>query len=259
MSTGTKPLTASPNKVSAAAFLLPSLKTLVAPGFPDPTDRGDGKPINLQIMIALLIDPKRYPTTIIKIPTTKIIAHLLKNRFKKSLKKSAGIYAKSLRIISRYASLFRYTRENFLPRQIFMAMSPKARHKARTFAMQLLYQWQIAGEVPHVLQSHFMRSNAHHKVDWDFFQAITTAVFTHMEEFNDLIQQATAHSQNPIMPIERALLWLGIAELKFELGVPHKVVLNEYVSIAEEYAAQDGYKFVNGVLNHLQKKIRIGV
>jgi N utilization substance protein B len=137
-----------------------------------------------------------------------------------------------------------------------MGMSPKARHKARTFAMQLLYQWQIAGEIPHVLQSHFMRSNAHHKVDWDFFQAITTHVFNHIDEFNLLIDQAALSSPNPIMPIERAILWLGIAELKFQLDVPYKVVLNEYVSIAEEYAAQDGYKFVNGVLNKIQKQIR---
>jgi N utilization substance protein B len=137
-----------------------------------------------------------------------------------------------------------------------MAMSPKARHKARTFAMQLLYQWQIAGELPHVLQSHYMRSNAHHKVDWDFFQSITNAVFGHFDEFNAFIDEAAKSSSNPIMPIERALLWLGIAELKFELDVPYKVVLNEYVAIAEEYAAQDGYKFVNGVLNNLQRTLR---
>jgi N utilization substance protein B len=101
-----------------------------------------------------------------------------------------------------------------------------------------------------------MRSNAHHKVDWDFFQSITNTVFSHTDEFNLLIDQAANSSPNPIMPIERAVIWLGIAELKFELGVPYKVVLNEYVSIAEEYAAQDGYKFVNGVLNKIQKQIR---
>jgi N utilization substance protein B len=138
-----------------------------------------------------------------------------------------------------------------------MTLSPKARRKARTFAMQMLYQWQIAGEQPHVLQSQFMKSNAHHKVDWDFFQSITTAVFTHHASFDVLIEEAVKHAEQPPMPIERALIWLGLAELQYRPDVPYKVVLNEYVSIAEEFAAgEDGHRFVNGVLNALQKKIR---
>ena len=35
-STAAVPLSASPNKVSAAAFFLPLRKTLVAPGLPEP-------------------------------------------------------------------------------------------------------------------------------------------------------------------------------------------------------------------------------
>ncbi len=137
-----------------------------------------------------------------------------------------------------------------------MSMSPKARRKARVFALQMLYQWQIAGEQPHVLQSHFLKSNAHHKVDWDFFQSISNAVFSHHQEFDAWILDATRASNRAPMPVERALLWLGLAELKFRIDVPYKVVLNEYVALAEEFAAIEGYKFVNAVLQTLQKKIR---
>ena len=45
--------------VLAAAFLPPSLKTLVAPGFPEPTLRGDGNFKSLQMIIAELIDPAK--------------------------------------------------------------------------------------------------------------------------------------------------------------------------------------------------------
>jgi transcription antitermination protein NusB len=138
-----------------------------------------------------------------------------------------------------------------------MALSPKARHKARTFAMQMLYQWQLAGEEPHVLQHHFMKSNAHHKVDWDFFQSITDAVFTHHEAFNALIENASQKSAHAPLPVERALLWLGLAEFQFKLDVPYKVIISEYVALAEEFAATEGYKFVNGILDSLAKTVRI--
>ncbi len=114
----------------------------------------------------------------------------------------------------------------------------------------------MADQEPHSLQSHFMKSNAHHKVDWDFFQSITDAVLLHKDDFNALITKAAEKSRHEPMPVERAILWLGLAELRCRLDVPHKVILSEYVSLAEEFAATDGHKFVNAILDFLHKEVR---
>jgi N utilization substance protein B len=38
--------------------------------------------------------------------------------------------------------------------------------------------------------------------------------------------------------------------------IPYRVVLDESVSLTKEFGSQDGYRYVNGVLNNLAKKVR---
>ena len=137
-----------------------------------------------------------------------------------------------------------------------MGMSPKARRKARMFAMQAIYQWQIADGSPGAIQAQYMKDNAHHKVDWDFFKDITDEVFANHTAFSERLASAKTKTETDILPIERSLIWLGLAELQFHLDVPYKVVINEYVKLAEEFGAEEGFKFVNGVLDKLAGQMR---
>lgn len=38
--------------------------------------------------------------------------------------------------------------------------------------------------------------------------------------------------------------------------IPYRVVLDEAISLNKEFGSQDGYRYVNGVLNNLAQKIR---
>lgn len=58
-STGIKPFNMSPNKVIIAAFFPPWRSTLVAPGLFEPTPRGSFSPINLQVIMAVEMEPSR--------------------------------------------------------------------------------------------------------------------------------------------------------------------------------------------------------
>jgi transcription antitermination protein NusB len=49
---------------------------------------------------------------------------------------------------------------------------------------------------------------------------------------------------------------LGAYELRHEPAVPWKVVVNEAVNLAKTFGAEDGYKFVNGVLDKLARQLR---
>ena len=59
---GIKPLSPSPINVKKAAYLLPLLKTLVAPGFCEPKDLGSGNLNIFELIIANGIEPIRYST-----------------------------------------------------------------------------------------------------------------------------------------------------------------------------------------------------
>ncbi len=54
----------------------------------------------------------------------------------------------------------------------------------------------------------------------------------------------------------RAILLLGLAELKFRDDVPSKVVINEAVELAKRYGAAESFKFVNAVLDKTARELR---
>ncbi len=56
-----------------------------------------------------------------------------------------------------------------------------------------------------------------------------------------------------IAPINKALLVLGIGEMKF-LGTPPVVVINEYVELAKEFGEEKSASFINGVLDNFRKR-----
>lgn len=60
---GIKLFKRSPTKVKTAAFLLPVLSILVAPGLPEPNPLGSGKFSNRAIKIELDIEPIKYIIT----------------------------------------------------------------------------------------------------------------------------------------------------------------------------------------------------
>ncbi len=57
--TATQPLSVSPASVRTAAALLPERRTLVAPGLPEPKERGSGNPIARVTTTANGIEPTR--------------------------------------------------------------------------------------------------------------------------------------------------------------------------------------------------------
>lgn len=57
-----------------------------------------------------------------------------------------------------------------------------------------------------------------------------------------------------IAPINRALLILGLTEMKF-LGTPPIVIINEYVELAKFYGEEKSAGFVNAVLDGYRKSL----
>ena len=52
-------------------------------------------------------------------------------------------------------------------------------------------------------------------------------------------------------PIETAILRLAVYELRFELDVPYKVVINEAIEVAKVFGADESHKYINGVLDKI--------
>ena len=57
-------------------------------------------------------------------------------------------------------------------------------------------------------------------------------------------------------PVELAILRLSIYELAKRPDIPYRVVINEALELTKKYGSIEGYKFVNGVLDHVAKEVR---
>lgn len=135
-------------------------------------------------------------------------------------------------------------------------ISPKARRRARVIAMQVLYQYQVAQNAISEILAQSRIANEHFKVDWAFCEALVMGASSQLSELDALIEPILFDPIFSTNPVELAILRLGVFELKNRLDIPYRVVISQYVDIAMEYGAQEGQKFVNGVLDQLVPSLR---
>lgn len=140
------------------------------------------------------------------------------------------------------------------------------RHGARWVAVQGLYAWQLSGLSlskieADLLAKPFQLEKYHtEKLDISFDKAyLHELLFAVQEQYDDLDQLMLPHLDRPInelQPIEHAILWIALYELKDRIEIPYKVIINEAILLAKQFGAQDSHKFVNGVLDEAAKELR---
>ncbi len=86
---------------------------------------------------------------------------------------------------------------------------------------------------------------------------LVEGVLSHLDELDKDIEAASEHWTVDRMPVvDRAVLRLGLYELRNERDTPTAVVLSEAVRVAKEYSTGQSGRFVNGVLAALAARER---
>jgi N utilization substance protein B len=130
------------------------------------------------------------------------------------------------------------------------------RRRAREFALQGLYQWQLSGKDPVMIAAELAESEGFDRSDVAYFRALLNGAIDHSKTLEGEITPFLDRGFIELSPIERGILLLGGYELMRELEVPYRVVINEAVELAKVYGGTDGHKFVNGVLDKLAGRLR---
>ena len=132
----------------------------------------------------------------------------------------------------------------------------RERSNARRRALQALYQWQMTGQNLGDIETQFLQEEDMAKTDLDYFKELLHQIPKHI---TDLEAHCLPHVTRPmeqIDPVERAALLIGLYELQFRLDVPYRVAINEAVELAKTFGAEQGHKFVNGLLDKVAKQLR---
>lgn len=136
------------------------------------------------------------------------------------------------------------------------AGSKNNRTRAREFALQGLYQG-IVGRNPVDDVDAFTRDLAgFNKADAVHYDALLRGCMAEAEALDVLITPLLDRPMAEISPIEHAVMWIGVYEMRHCLDVPWRVVLNECIELAKEFGGTDGHKYVNAVLNGLAPQLR---
>jgi N utilization substance protein B len=130
------------------------------------------------------------------------------------------------------------------------------KRRARKLALQALYQWHMSGADLFEIEAQFRVINNMDKVDGDYFSHLLHGVVAQADALADGLQPYLDREIGGLNPIELTVLRIGSFELYHCPEIPYKVVLDESISLTKEFGSQDGYRYVNGVLNNLAKQVR---
>lgn len=132
----------------------------------------------------------------------------------------------------------------------------RGRHGARRLLVQALYQHQVGGHGASELIAQYSDRKEFRSADGGYFLELVREVVAATAALDELITQGADRPAAQLDPIERAILWIGLAELSWHPDVPRRVVIDEAVELAREFGAQDGYRFVNAVLDAMAGRLR---
>jgi N utilization substance protein B len=142
------------------------------------------------------------------------------------------------------------------------------RGAARLAAVQALYQMDMAGsginDVFAEFESHWIGNEVEGEqylpAEAAFFRDVVSGVVRDQKKLDPLIDEALAKGW-PLKRIDailRAVLRAGSYELEHRKDVPARVVVSEYVDVANAFVERDETGMVNAVLDQIARQFRGG-
>lgn len=132
----------------------------------------------------------------------------------------------------------------------------ESRSRARAHALQAIYQWQVGGQDIGEILSQFLEDDGRRDFDRRYFEDLVRGVPLRIDELDDALAPLLDRAIDSVDPVERAILRLGAYEFSHHLEVPYRVVIDEAVELAKTYGAEQGHRYVNGVLDRLARVTR---
>jgi N utilization substance protein B len=128
----------------------------------------------------------------------------------------------------------------------------KARRKARTVALQALYEIDCTTHPPELVIEQRLEEQPLTAELNDFARQLVAGVMRHTGTLDELIQQyAPEWPLDQMAVIDRNILRIAIWEFGADRQTPIKVAINEAVELAKLYGSDSAPRFVNGVLGAL--------
>jgi N utilization substance protein B len=130
------------------------------------------------------------------------------------------------------------------------------RRRAREFALQGLYQWQLTGQGAESIGRDLADQDEHGQADLAFLERELRGVIESATELQALLEPLADRKWAEVSPVERAILMIGGWELLRLPEVPYRVAINESIELAKRFGGAEGHRYVNGILDRAAAQLR---
>ena len=125
---------------------------------------------------------------------------------------------------------------------------------SRRLAVQALYQWQLNKQPIDKIIEEFKGSELYKNIDPDYFSYLLTNIDSRFDELKEKVENASNLSWGRIQPVEKGVILIGVLELQSGILNPH-ITINECVELSKHFGSEDGYRFINGVLDSVKSNL----
>lgn len=143
----------------------------------------------------------------------------------------------------------------------------RRRGLARVAAVQALFQWLQGNDAPREVVTQFLRFRSREgdgeggmpqDADRSFFQEVVSGASKRGEEYDKIISANLLEgwTLERIDKLVRAILLAGIYELDRRHDVPARVVIAQYVDVAQQFLSGGESAFVNATLDRIARDTR---
>jgi transcription antitermination protein NusB len=131
----------------------------------------------------------------------------------------------------------------------------KPRTRARSVALQVLYEVDLSGHPPGKVLEERLEENPLDSSLTEFAHSIVFGVLPLVEQLDGFIaRHAPEWPMDQVALIDRNILRIALWEIAASSQTPIKVAINEAVELAKVYGSDSTPRFVNGVLGSLANR-----
>ena len=136
----------------------------------------------------------------------------------------------------------------------------RKRTRSRELALQILYQVDLRKERRDEFIADFWENQtaSDDTLDDSVIEFSTTLVDGTLKNLLKIDEHITSYAENwqlsRMAVIDRNIMRMGTFELLYLEDMPPKVAINEAVELAKKYGDTESGKFVNGILDKINKK-----
>jgi len=114
----------------------------------------------------------------------------------------------------------------------------------------------MTGQDPGQIAAQFLADEDLRKADPDYFQELVSQVPARAAEIDAALEPFLDRPLAQVDPVEHAILRIGGYELLHHPELAYRIIINEAVELAKMFGAEQGHRFVNGMLDRLARTAR---